>query len=251
MDNTKRFSNRAEDYTKGRPSYAHGFIRALYELYGFNENSVIAGIGSGTGKLSKQLLENGSTVFCIEPNDDMRKIAESELSLFDKFISVNGTSSDTGLEDNSVDFITVAQAFHWFDPVQFKAECRRILKSNGKVILVWNTRDLSDEFNEKSYAIYRKFCPSFKGFHGGMRDDENRIPDFFNGNCQKSVFENPLQFTKEKFITRSLSASYSLKEGDKNFEQYIKELENLFDHYSENGIVLMNNNTVAYIGEIE
>ena len=250
MDNTKKFSNRAEDYTNGRPSYAQSFINMLYDELGFNENSVIADIGSGTGKLSKQLLEKGSKVFCVEPNDDMRRIAEKELSQFDKFISVNGTSSDTKLEDNSVDFITVAQAFHWFDADEFKKECKRILKDNGKVILIWNTRDLNSEFNKKSYSIYKKYCPEFKGYHGGMKDDDSRISDFFNGNCERISFENPLEFTKEKYIKRSLSASYSLKEGDKNFEQYLKELGNLFDSFAQNGIVLMKNNTVAYAGKI-
>ena len=250
MDNTKKFTNRAEDYTNGRPSYAPSFINMLYDEIGFSENSVIADIGSGTGKLSKQLLEKGSKVFCVEPNDDMRRIAEKELSRFDKFISINGTSSDTKLEDNSVDFITVAQAFHWFDADEFKKECKIILNADGKVILVWNTRDLSSEFNKKSYDIYKKFCPSFKGYHGGMKDDDSRISDFFNGNCKRISFENPLEFTKDKFITRSLSASYSLKDGDTNFEQYLKELDNLFDSFAQNGIVLMNNNTVAYIGKI-
>ena len=251
MDNTKKFSNRAEDYTKGRPSYAQSFISMLYEKLGFDESSEIADVGSGTGKLSKQLLENGSKVFCVEPNEDMRKIAERELSCFDKFISVEGTSSDTKLNDNSVDFITVAQAFHWFDPEKFKKECKRILKDNGKVILVWNTRDMSDEFNRKSYDIYKKYCPDFKGYHGGMKDDDSRISDFFSGNCQRISFENSLEFTRDKFITRSLPASYSLKEGNSDFEQYIKELGDLFDRFSQNGIVTVKNNTVAYIGKLK
>lgn len=250
MDNTKKFSKRAENYTKGRPSYAKSFITMLYGELGFDKNSVIADIGSGTGKFSKHLLENGSKVFCVEPNEDMRKIAEMELSHFDNFISVNGTSSDTGLEDNSVDFITVAQAFHWFDFNKFKKECKRILKDNGKVILVWNTRDLSSEFNKKSYDIYKKYCPAFKGFHGGMKDDDNRIYDFFKNDCRRISFENPLEFTKDKFIKRSLSASYSLVEGDRDFEQYVKELGDLFECFSRNGIVIMKNNTVAYIGKL-
>lgn len=250
MDNTKKFSGRAEDYTLGRPAYSQDFIRMLKENLGFDKNCAVADIGSGTGKLSKQILEIGSTVYCVEPNDDMRRIAQSELGNYSNFKSVNGSSSNTTLDSCSVDFVTAAQAFHWFNAEEFKVECKRILKPAGLVILVWNTRDMSSKFNAKSYDVYKKYCPLFKGYHGGMKDDDKRITDFFDNNCKKISFENPLDFTKEKFIIRSLSASYSIKSGDKNFDSYIKELESLFDEYCENGIVTMKNNTVAYIGKV-
>lgn len=159
MDNTQKFSGRAENYTKGRPGYPSALFDCLYADYGFSDNSSIADIGSGTGKFSKYLLDKGSTVYCVEPNEDMRKAAENELGDYSNFISVNGTSDATALKDNAVDFITAAQAFHWFDAEKFKAECKRILKPEGLIVLVWNTRDMSSEFNIKSYEIYRKYCP--------------------------------------------------------------------------------------------
>ena len=38
--------------------------------------------------------------------------------------------------------MSAAQAFHWFDPAAFRQECQRILKPRGKVLLVWNQRDV-------------------------------------------------------------------------------------------------------------
>lgn len=250
MDNTKKFSGRAQDYTRGRPGYPKALFDRLYTDYGFSDNSCIADIGSGTGRFSKYLLDKGCTVYCVEPNEDMRRVAENELGDYNNFISVNGTSDITTLQNKSVDFITAAQAFHWFDAKKFKKECQRILRHDGKIVLIWNTRDMCSLFNIKSYDIYKKYCPAFKGYHGGMKDDDERILKFFNNNCDKIIVENPLVFTKEKFIKRSLSASYSLKKGDENFNDYIRALENLFDEYSENGIVIMENNTTAYIGGI-
>jgi SAM-dependent methyltransferase len=250
MGNTEKFSGRAQDYTKGRPSYATEFIKMLRCDLKVNENTVVADIGSGTGKLSKQILDLGSKVFCVEPNKDMRKIAEKELSRYGNFVSVNGSSDFTTLDSNSVDVVTVAQAFHWFDVDKFKSECKRILKPNGKIILVWNTRDSNSVFNVESSEIYKKYCPNFKGYQGGMNDDDCRICELFDGDYKKVIFENPLEFTKEKFIMRSLSASYSIKNDDENYNEYIAELEKLFDKYSQNSIVIMPNNTVAYIGAI-
>lgn len=251
MDNTQKFSGRAQYYTKGRPGYPKELFDCLYDKYGFSDSSVIADIGAGTGKFSKYLLDMGSKVYLVEPNADMRSAAQSELSDYEKAFFVNGSSEITMLEDSSVDFVTAAQAFHWFDAAKFKKECKRILKSDGRVVLVWNTRDMSSEFNAKSYEIYKKYCPDFKGYHGGMKDDDERISEFFNNNCDKIIFENPLIFTKNKFITRSLSASYSLQSGDKNFAEYVKTLENLFDEYSENDMVIMRNHTTAYIGAVK
>lgn len=248
MNNTNLFNGRAEVYTQGRPSYPKELIDALYTHYGVSHNSIIADIGSGTGKLSKQLLDKGSMVYAVEPNDDMRAIAENELSEYSKFISVSGNAENTLLLDHSVDFITVAQAFHWFDIKKFRLECDRIKKENSKIILIWNSRDMTSDFNRESYEIYSKYCPRFKGFLGGMKVDDVRFSEFFNGRYEHITFDNPLMFTKDMFISRSLSGSYSLQEGDECFDDYIASLEKLFDKYAVNEIVKMNNKTDAYIG---
>ena len=182
MDNTQNFNGLADDYTIGRPTYSNAFIESLYSQYGFTEQSVIADIGSGTGKFAKQLLDKGSFVYCIEPNDDMRNSAIKELGKYECFHAVDGTATDTKLPDNSVDFITTAQAFHWFDTSSFKKECKRILKSNGSVFLIWNMRDMSSGINQISYDIYSKYCPNFKGFGGGIQKDDIRIKQFLRIN---------------------------------------------------------------------
>lgn len=250
MDNTEKFSGRAEVYTKGRPSYALELIECLFNKHGFTKQSVIADIGSGTGKLTKQLLDKGSTVFGVEPNSDMRHIAEKELGGYENFVSVDGTASATNLESGSVDFITSAQAFHWFDADEFRAECKRILRADGKIVLIWNTRDMNFGINRESFDIFTRYCPNFKGFGGGIQKDDKRIVEFFECGYEREIFENPLYFDRDKFISRSLSGSYSLKKGDAGFEAYLEELYGLFDKYAENDIIKMGNNTAAYIGTI-
>ena len=89
---------------------------------GLRPDHVIADVGSGTGILSKLFLENGNRVFAVEPNDEMRRAGEEYLSGFKKFSSVAGSAEATTLADASVDFVTVAQAFHWFEPVAARRE---------------------------------------------------------------------------------------------------------------------------------
>jgi len=250
MNSTQNFNGLENVYSAGRPTYATEFIDTLYSEYGVSEESVIADIGSGTGKLAKQLLDKGSTVFCVEPNEDMRNIAIKELQKYEKFKSVNGIASETMLKNNSVNYVTVAQAFHWFHVAEFKKECERILHKDGLVFLIWNMRDMSGRVNQISHEIYSKFCPNFKGFGGGIQKDDIRIREFFDGNYEYAEFRNPLFYDKEKFMNRSLSGSYSLKQGDKKYSEYISKLSDLFDKYSDNGYLEMANNTVVYVGKL-
>ncbi len=248
MKSTEKFNQRAEDYTLARPSYAKDFIKYLYSEQGFSKSSVIADIGSGTGKLSKQLLDMGSKVFCVEPNADMRSVAERTLSKYSNFISVNATAQRTDLIENSVDFITVAQAFHWFDVPQFQSECRRILKKNGKVFLVWNTRNDETEVNRKIESINYKFCPNFKGFSGGIKKGDERIKLFFSGEYEYIEFDNTLYYNYDSFIKRCRSSSYALTFGEKGYEDYYKALSDIFYSFQTDGIIEIKNKTVAYFG---
>ena len=248
MANTEKFTDRAAVYSMGRPNYADCLISYLYDELGFSDEIFIADIGCGTGKFAKQLLDKGSFVYGIEPNDDMRCVAERELHIYDKFKSVKGDASHTTLSDSSVDFVTAAQAFHWFDIDEFREECKRILKSDGRVILIWNTRDNNDEINKEVCELNKKFCPQFKGFSGGIKEDDERIVRFFNSKYEKHSFDNPLLYNEDKFISRLLSGSYSLKEGDKNYSEYIAEAKAIFKKYQLSDVVKMGNSTVAYIG---
>lgn len=250
MDSTKEFNGLSGVYELGRPTYSNKFIDDLFIKYGFGDKSIVADIGSGTGKFAKQIIERGPFVYCVEPNDDMRNQAIRELKFYRNCKFVKGDASDTTLEAKSVDFITTAQAFHWFDERRFRTECSRILKPNGKVFLIWNMRDMNFEVTRESYNIYRKYCPKFKGFGGGIQKDDSRIINFFSTKYERYQYNNNLTFQKDKFLYRSLSGSYSLQPGDMLFEAYREELERLFDKYAVDGVIEMPNKTVVYVGTI-
>lgn len=250
MDNTNKFTLKAKAYSLGRSDYAKSFIDYLFNSLSFSSQTIVADVGSGTGKFTKQLLEKGATVYAVEPNDDMRLTAEKELSCYSSFISIKGSCSDTTLKSGSVDFVTAAQAFHWFEPKLFYNECKRILKPNGKVILLWNSRDKEDEINKDIAQTNKKLCPEFKGFSCGMKQDDERIKDFFVGGYEKLIFDNPIYFNEESFINRMLSSSYSLSQGDKDYDEFLCEIKRIFLKYELNGKIKVGNSTVSYIGKI-
>lgn len=250
MDTTRKFTGRARDYVKGRPAYAEAFICRLSEREGASPGMTAADVGCGTGKLSRQLLQKGYRVYGVEPNDEMRRQACRELSCWPEFYPVKGTAEGTTLKGDSVDLVTCAQAFHWFDGDRFAAECRRILRPQGEVFLIWNLRDQNAGINQDMYGLFASYCPDFKGFAGGIQKNDERIRRFFSRGFLYEEYENPLYYTLENFVSRSLSGSYSLKEGDLGYQEYLRKIRLVFEKYEKNGLVEMPNKTVVYSGRM-
>jgi ubiquinone/menaquinone biosynthesis C-methylase UbiE len=218
--------------------------------YSFGPGTVIADIGSGTGIFTSQLLALGATIYAVEPNEDMRCFADERLSGTAGFHSVHGLAEHTTLPDRSVDHVTVAQAFHWFDPVAFKAECRRILKPGGKVFLLWNLRVEDAPVSSRCAEVFTRYCPRFKGYNTGMKAGDRRIAEFFEGRYSEYEFENPLTYDEEHFVERYLSSSYSLRENDANYHECIEEVRMIFRMFEKDGIVTVPNRTYLYAGPI-
>lgn len=266
----EKFTDKAELYAKYRPGYPNGFIEYLCDDIEISPYSIIADIGSGTGILSMILLEQGCKVFCIEPNSSMRRVAEHTLSGFPNFVSVNAMAENTGLSDESIDFITVAQAFHWFDLEKFRQECQRILKPGGKVILVWNSKVEDDPVTMERERICREYCPDFKGSAGGQGtaglgnaermkagpiDRSAERPDnctafFRDGIFEMKEFENDFYGDLDSFLGGNLSSSYAPKKSDGNYTAFVESLTDLFHRYSKDGQLLTRNVTRSYVGEV-
>src|SRR5262245_840572 len=125
MDPTERFSARADAYARARPSYPQAVFDVLREHYTLAEGTVGADLGAGTGIFSRLLLEAGAVVFAVEPNADMRLEAERSVpsARAPFFRSIAARAEETSLPAASIDLVTAAQAFHWFDIEQARREC--------------------------------------------------------------------------------------------------------------------------------
>ena len=250
--NEDKFNHLADIYEKYRPSYPEEYIKDIIIKCYLDSESLVADIGAGTGILTRQFLNNNIQIVGVEPNQDMRKILK-RLEKNPNFRSIDGTAEHTNLEDNSIDLIVVAQAFHWFDKEKFKKECKRILKPNGKVWILWNQLDETKEIVKEQKRIDDEYTNRFQEVNGILdaNKKEEQIQGFFQGNIyEKKVVDNPLENDKERFIGANLSKSYSLKKENPNYDNYIEAFGQIFDRYSENGKVMIPNKTYGYLGKV-
>ena len=137
---TARFSDRVENYVRYRPGYPPEVLDLLRAECGLRPSHIVADIASGTGVFTRLLLENGNSVFAVEPNPEMREMGMHQLEGYNRLVVIAGTAEETTLRSASVDFVTAAQAAHWFDLPRARAEFARILRPEGWCVLIWNER---------------------------------------------------------------------------------------------------------------
>jgi SAM-dependent methyltransferase len=133
-DRSLSFGSAAAAYERGRPSYP---AEAIDWLLPAGARKVLD-LGAGTGKLTTRLVERGLDVVAVDPIPDMLEVLRASLP---DTLALEGTAEEIPLEDNSVDAVLVAQAWHWVDPERAIPEVARVLRPGGRLGLVWNTRD--------------------------------------------------------------------------------------------------------------
>src|SRR5215472_13472796 len=121
-DPTLRFSARVENYIRFRPGYPAQVLETLRIECRLTPAAIVADIACGTGIFARMLLDNGNPVIGVEPNLEMRQAAERVLAGYSNFEAIAGTAESTTLPERSVDFVTAAQAAHWFDLAKARKE---------------------------------------------------------------------------------------------------------------------------------
>lgn len=245
--NEDKFTGKAEIYDKYRPSYPSGLFDLLYSRY-VTPQSVIADVGSGTGKFSKLLLDRGNTVYCVEPNADMMQKAKLLLGGYEGFRPVCASAENTALPDASVDFITAAQAFHWFDKQGFARECKRISKGEAVCALIWNAYDAACPTVAVLEKLNFSSLAKFKGF-AGSSSHESGVLDFFR-QYETFTFVQDRRFDFEAFVGRCFSSSYSPDKQSDEGKRYLSLLTEFFEKRSDGGILSLPVLTVCHVGSV-
>jgi ubiquinone/menaquinone biosynthesis C-methylase UbiE len=250
MNTVERFSNRVENYIRYRPGYPADVLGLFKDEMGLTTSSVIADIGSGTGISSRLFLENGNTVYGVEPNAAMQNAATTLLKNFPGYKPVEGTAEYTTLPDDSVNIVVAAQAFHWFDPESTRIEFKRILRKDGYIALMWNERQLD---TTPFLREYERFLLTHAGDYEKVRHENvtsDVLSNFFQSDFSQRTFANKQILDFEGLRGRMLSSSYMPSETDERFASVESELRNLFEKYADadGKVAILYDTNVFYTG---
>jgi SAM-dependent methyltransferase len=253
-DSTRRFGNRVDYYVRYRPSYPPQVLTCLRDEFGLQPGQVVADVGSGTGIFSTLLLAAGHVVYAVEPNRQMRAVAEQRLGDRTAFHSVAASAEATTLPDASVDWVMAAQAFHWFEVEPVRCEFRRIVRPQDppkpNVAFVWNNRCEDTPFLREYEALLRARATDYTALKHQYVETDGRLEQFFGAGSALRSFANRQAFDFEGLCGRTLSASYIPLPDDPRWPPLRAELQALFDRHAEGGSVAIEYDTHVYVGAL-
>jgi SAM-dependent methyltransferase len=243
---TARFSDRVENYVRYRPGYPPDVLQLLRTDCGLLPSHSVADVASGTGLFTRLLLDNENFVYAIEPNAEMRDMGAHELASYPNLVSVAGTAEETTLDSGSVDFVTSAQAAHWFDLRRARTEFARILKPGGWCVLIWNERAVD---TTPFLRDYEQLLLNYATDYKEVRHERTTavIHEFFAPvPCQERGFTMRQRFDYDGAAGRLLSSSYAPLAGHPSHAPMMRELERIFRAHARDGLVEFEYKTRVY-----
>lgn len=242
------FASKVDDYAAARPSYPPQLFEFLRSVVGVNQGARVADVGAGTGLFTTGLLHLGYEVLAVEPSEGMRRAADARLGGVPGYSSAHGCAEAMPLPDGSVDLVTAAQAFHWFDTERARAEFLRVLKPGGRVALVWNDRVLAD-------PLHGALDEVFTAFGGRKRQalvthEADRDLRGFFGSCLPAELHWPhAQFlTEDGLQDLAFSRSYMPGRDTAPGRRAAQALVQVFQRFAEGGTVAVRYTARAFVG---
>lgn len=169
-DRARSFDAWATEYDRFRPSYPDELFHLIRRRLGLPGRPLVADLGAGTGRATLAMAALGWRVTAVEPGRPMLDVLRARATAEGLLVAMLQASAEaTGLDPGSVDLVTAAQAFHWFDAALAVPEIARILRPGGGVALFWNVRD-----RERSpfLADYAELLERYTGAADGPRYEQ-------------------------------------------------------------------------------
>ncbi|HEY7633009.1 MAG TPA: methyltransferase domain-containing protein [Thermoleophilaceae bacterium] len=221
---SKAWGESADLYERARPEYPPEAIDFFHEL-GLGPDGDVLDLAAGTGKLTRALIAAGARVTAVEPLAAMRQMLQQRLP---EATVMAGTAENIPVQDESMDLVTVAQAFHWFDADTAMNEIARVLRPGGGLGAIWNVRDESVEW----MAMIRELIESARSDTPSHQSGEWRKPFDSPGSpfepLRVETFRHTQQVTRadavDVFASRSYVASLPADERDHLLERVAEQV---------------------------
>ena len=174
MDRRLLFNEDVINYDRYRPCYCKALFDDIMAFASLKQGMRVIEIGIGTGQATAPFLSSGCDLTAIELGPDLAAYTQEKYKAYHNFQIINTSFEDYECEDNSVDLIYAATAFHWIPEAIAYPKVLRLLKPKGTLALFWNKPFVAredDELHRRIQTIYNQFRPSD---YTPIEHDENR-----------------------------------------------------------------------------
>lgn len=204
-----------EQYDRVRPGYPSETVGWLVP----DGAGTAVDLGAGTGLFTAELVKRGLQVTAVDPSSDMLAVLRAKLP---EVTTVAGTAESTGLATASTDLVTIAQAWHWLDPVAASAEVARILVPGGRIALLWNQLDVSVPWVHRLSRIMHAgdvYTPEYQPGIGPAFGAAEHLTTRWN---QQLSTSDIVELAKSRSYYRRVSSAIRLKV-ESNLDWYLHE----------------------------
>ncbi|MGO2683134.1 class I SAM-dependent methyltransferase [Microbacterium sp.] len=213
----KAFEGVGDEYDRYRPGFPDAAADAILP----NRVDAVLDLGAGTGKFTELLITRADRVIAVEPSAAMLDVLRMKLPAVAARI---GGAESIPLLDRSVDAVTVAQAFHWFDRDAACAEIRRVLVTGGVLGLLWNRSDPGCAWDRACQSVAH---PAVTADLDSTTASADELPGFvLDGHTEIAWSE---QITRDDYIRRWLTVSSFLAADDDTRAAMVAELDSILD----------------------
>jgi len=133
------FGKHASDYADARPGFPSSFYHRLASLCTLDGCRALD-LATGPGTIALELASRGASVLGLDISPTLIEEAKrlsTRKKLGDRISFRVGRAEATGEKSDAYDLVTAGQCWHWFDSDAATAECRRILRPNGLLVIAY------------------------------------------------------------------------------------------------------------------
>lgn len=223
------FGNSAREYEFGRPEWPEELVDRVGSELELPPEATVLDVGAGTGKLTRSLVPRFARVIAVEPDDAMRAVLEEVVAEAE---ALRGSAQAIPLEDESVDAVFAAEAFHWFATNETVAEIARVLRPGGGLGIFWNV-DFGDPEPPMGDEVDGVLDEAFA--KGGAPGIEKMLSGEWRKPLEASAFgplgeadvERVVRRTHDQWLANMLSVSSIASLSDADREQVAARLREL------------------------
>jgi ubiquinone/menaquinone biosynthesis C-methylase UbiE len=200
------FDTVAQTYEKMRPGYPEELYDDIFKMIQLNSSCHAVEVGIGAGQATLPILKTGCNVTAVEYGKNLTELCAQKFKDYPNFSAVNMKFEDYSCDDESIDLIYSASAFHWIPEEIGYSKAFDMLKSGG-VFARFANHPYKDKGNEelhqaiqKLYAVYMPGSSAPEEYTNEEAEQRAHIAEKYGfADIDYKIYHRTRSFTAEEY----------------------------------------------------